>query len=26
MLSRPAANNGKNFGYMAEGKSWLKWG
>jgi hypothetical protein len=24
MLSRPAANNGKNFGYMAEGKSWLK--
>jgi hypothetical protein len=23
-VSRPAANNGKNFGYMAEGKSWLK--
>ena len=24
MVSRPAANTGKNFGYMAEGKSWLK--
>ena len=23
-VSRPAANTGSNFGYMAEGKSWLK--
>ena len=26
MVSRPAANTGKNFGYMAEGKSYTKWG
>jgi hypothetical protein len=24
MVSRPKANTGSNFGYMAEGKSWLK--
>lgn len=24
MVSRPAANTGKNFGYMAEGKSYTK--
>jgi hypothetical protein len=24
MVSRPAANTGSNFGYMAEGKPWLK--
>lgn len=23
-VSRPAASTGSNFGYMAEGKSWLK--
>ena len=23
-VSRPAANTGSNFGYMAEGKPWLK--